>query len=87
MIQKECPFESWQLIQARKILQWLTEGKEMFEKDKGKDSFAFISIIPTEVKDTIYYFYAVKVHNNLWSSTDICIFDKPVYISKFYVDK
>ena len=29
MIQKECPFESWQLIQARKILQWLTEGKAM----------------------------------------------------------
>ena len=27
MIQKECPFEAWQLIQAREILQWLTEGK------------------------------------------------------------
>ena len=27
MTQKECPFEAWQLIQAREILQWLTEGK------------------------------------------------------------
>ena len=26
---KECPFEAWQLIQAREILQWLTEGKAM----------------------------------------------------------
>lgn len=60
---------------------------EVFEKDKGKDTFAFIGIIPTEVKDTIYYFYAIKIHNSLWSSTDICIFDKPVYISKFYLDK
>ena len=29
MIQKECPFEAWQLIQAREILQWVTEGKVM----------------------------------------------------------
>ena len=36
MIQKECPFESWQLIQARKILQWLTEGKAM---SLGKQTF------------------------------------------------
>ena len=27
MTQKECPFEAWQLIQAREILKWLTEGK------------------------------------------------------------
>ena len=27
MTQKECPFEAWQLIQAREILQWLTEGQ------------------------------------------------------------
>ena len=26
---KECPFEAWQLIQAREILQWLTEGTAM----------------------------------------------------------
>lgn len=27
--EEECPFEAWQLIQAREILQWLTEGKVM----------------------------------------------------------
>ena len=29
MAQKECPFEAWQLIQAREVIQWLTEGKVM----------------------------------------------------------
>lgn len=29
MIQKECPFEAWQLIQAKEVIQWLTEGKAM----------------------------------------------------------
>lgn len=29
MTQEECPFEAWQLIQAREVLQWLTEGKAM----------------------------------------------------------
>ena len=29
MTQEECPFEAWQLIQAREILQWLTEWKAM----------------------------------------------------------
>lgn len=36
MIQEECPFEAWQLIQAREILQWLTEGKDM---GLGRQSF------------------------------------------------
>ena len=36
MIQKECPFEAWQLIQAREILQWLTEGQAM---SLGKQTF------------------------------------------------
>ena len=27
--EEECTFEAWQLIQAREILQWLTEGKVM----------------------------------------------------------
>ena len=27
MVQEECPFEAWQLIQAREILKWLTDGK------------------------------------------------------------
>lgn len=26
---KDCPFEAWQLIQAREIIQWLTEGDMM----------------------------------------------------------
>ena len=29
MNKKDCPYEAWQLIQAREILQWLTEGKGM----------------------------------------------------------
>ena len=29
MAQKECPFEAWQLIQAKEVIQWLTEGKVM----------------------------------------------------------
>ena len=29
MKQEECPFEAWQLIQAREVLQWLTEGQAM----------------------------------------------------------
>lgn len=36
MTQEECPFEAWQLIQAREILQWLTKGKSM---SLGKQSF------------------------------------------------
>ena len=26
---KECPFEAWQLLQARMVIQWLTEGDIM----------------------------------------------------------
>lgn len=26
---KECPYEAWQLIQAREVLHWLTEGQAM----------------------------------------------------------
>lgn len=29
MTQEKCPFEAWQLIQAREILQWLTKEKAM----------------------------------------------------------
>lgn len=36
MIQKNAPFEAWQLIQAIEILQWLTKGKAM---SLGKQSF------------------------------------------------
>lgn len=36
MTYKECPFEAWQLIQAREVIHWLTKGKEM---SLGKQSF------------------------------------------------
>lgn len=36
MIQEECPFEAWQLIQAREIIQWITKGQAM---SLGKQSF------------------------------------------------
>lgn len=26
---KDCPFEAWQLIQAREVIQWITEGQVM----------------------------------------------------------
>lgn len=29
MNKRNCPYEAWQLIQARDILQWLTNGKAM----------------------------------------------------------
>ena len=29
MIQKECPFDAWQLIQAREVIHWLTKEKAM----------------------------------------------------------
>lgn len=29
MTQEECPFEAWQLIQAKEVIQWLTEVKAM----------------------------------------------------------
>lgn len=29
MNKKDCPYEAWQLIQAKEILQWLTEGQAM----------------------------------------------------------
>ena len=45
MTQKECPFEAWQLIQAREILQWLTEGKEM---SLGKQTFV------ERIEDTLF---------------------------------
>ena len=45
MIQKECPFEAWQLIQAREILQWLTEWKAT---TLGKQSFL------ESIEDTLF---------------------------------
>ena len=45
MIQKECPFESWQLIQAREILKWLTDGKAM---SLGKQTFL------ERIEDTLF---------------------------------
>ena len=45
MTQKECPFEAWQLIQAREILQWLTNGKAM-----SLDKQSFLE----RIEDTIF---------------------------------
>ena len=36
MTYKECPFEAWQLIQAREVIHWLTKEKAM---SLGKQSF------------------------------------------------
>lgn len=45
MIKKECPFEAWQLIQAREVLQWITEGKVM---GLGRQSFL------ERIEDTLF---------------------------------
>ena len=45
MTQKECSFEAWQLIQAREILQWLTEGQAM---SLGKQTFV------ERIEDTLF---------------------------------
>ena len=36
MTKEECPFEAWQLIQAREVIHWLTKWKAM---GLGKQSF------------------------------------------------
>ena len=45
MVQEECPFEAWQLIQAREILKWLTDGKAM---SLGKQTFL------ERIEDTLF---------------------------------
>ena len=45
MTQEECSFEAWQLIQARKILQWFTEGNAM---SLGKQTFV------ERIEDTLF---------------------------------
>lgn len=45
MTQEECPFEAWQLIQAREVLHWLTKGKAM---SLGKQSFL------ERIEDTLF---------------------------------
>ena len=52
MIQKECPFESWQLIQAREKLKWLTDGKAM---SLGKQTFL------ERIEDTLFFFFFKKL--------------------------
>ena len=43
--QKDCPYEAWQLIQAKDILQWLTEGQAM---GLGRQSFL------EKIEDTLF---------------------------------
>ena len=45
MVQEECPFKAWQLIQAREILKWLTDGKAM---SLGKQTFL------ESIEDTLF---------------------------------
>ena len=45
MTQEECPFEAWQLIQAKEVIQWLTEGKAM---SLGKQTFL------ERIEDTLF---------------------------------
>lgn len=55
MTQKECPFEAWQLIQAREILQWLTEGKVM-----SLDKQSFLEKIEDTLFSIAYYKLGLK---------------------------
>ena len=52
MTQEECPFEAWQLIQAREVLQWLTEGKAM-----SLDKQSFLE----RIEDTLFYIAYTKL--------------------------
>lgn len=45
MIQEKCPFEAWQLIQAREILHWITKEKAM---SLGKQTFL------ERIEDTLF---------------------------------
>lgn len=55
MTQEECPFEAWQLIQAREILQWLTEGKVM-----SLDKQSFLEMIEDTLFNIAYYKLGLK---------------------------
>ena len=46
MTQEGCPFEAWQLIQAKEVIQWLTEGKAM---SLGKQTFL------ERIEDTLFF--------------------------------
>ena len=52
MIQEKCPFEAWQLIQAREILQWLTEELAI---SLNKQSFLEM------IKDTLFNIAYIKL--------------------------
>lgn len=54
---------------------------------KGEDSFSSIRIKQIETKDTVYVFYVLEVRDKLQHYTDTIVFDKPVYVSKFYVSE
>lgn len=46
---KDCPFEAWQLIQAREVIQWLTEGQAM-----SLDKQSFLERIEDTLFDIAY---------------------------------
>ena len=52
MTYKECPFEAWQLIQAREVIHWLTKEKEM---SLGKQSFL------ERIENTLFFFFFKKI--------------------------
>ena len=45
MTREECPFEAWQLIQAREILQWLTKRQAI-----SLDKQSFLE----KIEDTLF---------------------------------
>ena len=49
MVQEECPFEAWQLIQTREILQWLTDGKTI-----SLDKQSFLERIEDTLFNIVY---------------------------------
>ena len=54
---------------------------------KGEDSFSSIIIKQIETKDTVYVFYVIEVRDKFKNYTDTIVFDKPVYVSKFYLSE
>ena len=66
MTYKECPFEAWQLIQAREVIHWLTKEKAM---SLGKQSFL------ERIENTLFNIAYTKRMCKHWGA--ITYFGKP----------
>lgn len=52
---EECPFEAWQLIQVREVLQWLTKGQAI-----SLDKQSFLENIEDKLFSIAYFKLGLK---------------------------